>query len=228
MNTFDALRAPLTPLISWRGSVTHSLTRVVTCVCVIAALAWAPTLAAQDTSVVVVQKDRIEITMIPPKLRIRQPRLAQTGFYSWRVDLKTSDGLSIVLASDTLMRTDNIRDIVRGSTLRGCADGKDFSSRRCHTVMTDSVSVSDRGDELRIVIRDSTIVALVRKDRPHTMWGSTFEPNGRFRVDRLSVDYDDIADHQAATASSDITLLSGTQHGRKQNEADRGRRQKIS
>ena len=159
------------------------------CWCAIAASTVAPALSAQDTSLVVVEKDRVEITMIPPKLRIRQPRVSQIGFYSWRLDLKTADGLSIVLASDTLMRTDNVRDIGRGSTLRRCADGKDFSSLRCRTVMTDSVSM--RGDKLRIVIRDSAIVAMVRKDRPSTMWGSTFEPNGRFRVDRLTVDFDD-------------------------------------
>lgn len=165
------------------------LWRWLSAVCVFAACLSAPTLTAQDTSLVIVEKDRVEITMIPPKLRIRPPRVAQVGFYSWRLDLMTADGLSIVLASDTLMRTDNIRDIVRGSTLRRCADGKDFSSLRCQTVMTDSVSV--RGDELRIVIRNPAIVATVRKDRPLTMWGSTFEPNGRFRVDRLTVDFED-------------------------------------
>lgn len=156
---------------------------------IVAAFVSAPNLAAQDTSLVVVEKDRMEITMIPPKLRIRQPRPAQVGFYAWRLDLKTSDGLTIVLASDTVMRTDNIRDIVRGSTLRRCPTEKDFSSLRCKTVMTDSVSM--RGDALRIVVRDSAIVTQVRKDRPPTMWGSAFEPNGRFRVDRLTVDYDD-------------------------------------
>ncbi|MEO7363492.1 MAG: hypothetical protein ABI120_24370 [Gemmatimonadaceae bacterium] len=187
-NRFEALRTPITPPATLR----RFGVRCVPCLSAIAALASPPGLAAQDSSLVVVQKDRIEITMSSPKLRIRQTRLAQSGFYSWRLDLKTVDGLSIVLASDTVMRTDNIRDIVRGSTLRRCSDGKDFSSLRCRTPMSDSVSLRD--DELRIVIRDSTIVAMVRKERPRTMWGSTFEPNGRFRVDRLTVEFDDDED----------------------------------
>ncbi|MEP6832609.1 MAG: hypothetical protein ABJB74_04405 [Gemmatimonas sp.] len=160
--------------------------------CVVTASLSPRVAKAQDTSLVVVEKQRIEITMIPPKLRIRQTRSSMIGFYSWRVDLKTADGMSVVLVSDTVMRTDNIRDIARGSTLRRCTDGKDFSSLRCKTVMTDSVTV--HGDELRIVIRDPAMVALVRKERPSTMWGSTFEPNGRFRVDRLTVEYDDADD----------------------------------
>lgn len=159
-------------------------------------------LAAQDTSLVVVGKDRIEITMIQPKLRVRQTRGSLVGFYSWRIDLKTTDGGSIVIASDTVMRTDNIRDIVRGSTLRRCADERDFSSQRCTTVLRDSVSVRD--DVVRIVLRDSAIVARVRKDRPVTMWGSAFEPNGRFRVDRLSVEYDDDEDDPPVPARSPV------------------------
>jgi len=202
-NRFEALRARLTPLTKPRGFVM----RCVSCVGAIATLASAPALAAQDTSLVVVEKVRLVVTMIPPKLRIRQPRLAQVGFYSWRLDLKTADGLSIVLASDTVMRTDNIRDIVRGSTLRRCSDGKDFSSLRCRTPMTDSVSVRD--DELRIVIRDSTIVAMVRKERPRTMWGSTFEPNGRFRVDRLTVDFDDDDDEKPPPETGMAGLATG-------------------
>lgn len=168
--------------------------------CCALVLAFCPNsaLSAQDTSLVVVGKDRVEITIIPPKMRVRQTRNALIGFYSWRVDLKTSDGQSIVVASDTVMRTDNIRDLVRGSTLRRCPLQPDFSSLRCNTVMPDSLTV--RGDAVRIVLRDAAIVALIRKDRPLTMWGSAFEPNGRFRVDRLAVEYDDEDEAPARSA----------------------------
>ena len=173
-----------------------------------------PALAAQDTSIVVVEKDRVEITMIPPKLRIRQSRSALVGLYAWRIDLKTSDGLSIVIASDTVMRTDNLRDIVRGSTLRRCPPEADFSSQRCTTVMTDSVRML--GDAVRIVVRDTGIVAQVRKDRPVTMWGSTFEPNGRFRVDRLAVDYNDDDGDRESGYDRDRVLLTFTERKRRE------------
>ncbi|MGV3711105.1 MAG: hypothetical protein ACO1Q7_19945 [Gemmatimonas sp.] len=150
-------------------------------------------IAAQETNQVTVDNDRVEIALVQPKLRIRQNRSLQNGFYAWRIDLRTKDGSAIAIAADTAMRTDNIRDIVRGSTLRRCPDAHDFSSLRCSTRLADSVSV--RNDVVRIVLRDSSLVRLIRADRPPAVWASVFEPNGRFRVDRIRVRFDDDEDH---------------------------------
>lgn len=146
-------------------------------------------LAAQDSAAVFVMRDRVIIDVQPPKLRVRPPRTAQTGFYTWRIDIKVGDGVSIAFAADTAMRVSALRDIVRASSLRRCADPKDFSTLRCKIPMSDSVTV--RGEGLRFIVRDSSIVALVRKARPTAMWASTFEPNGQFRVDRINVRYAD-------------------------------------
>lgn len=147
------------------------------------------TLFAQDSAAVFVMKDRVIIDIQPPKLRVRPARLAQAGFYTWRIDIQGAESVSIAFAADTVMRTTNIRDIVRASSLRRCADVKDFSTLRCKIPMSDSVTV--RGDGLRFIVRDSGIVALVRKVRPTAMWASTFEPNGQFRIDRITVRYAD-------------------------------------
>lgn len=144
---------------------------------------------AQDSASVFVMRDRVIIDVQPPKLRVRPPRTAQIGFYAWRIDIKAGEDVSFALAADTAMRTTMLRDIVRVSSLRRCADPKDFSTLRCTIPMSDSVMV--RGDGLRFVVRDSSIVALVRRARPSAMWASTFEPNGQFRVDRMNVRYAD-------------------------------------
>jgi hypothetical protein len=90
------------------------------------------------------------------------------------------------------MRTDNLRDIVRGSSLRRCSDAHDFSSLRCTVPLSDSATV--RNDVVRIALRDSSLVHLMRSERPAQIWVSVFEPNGRFRVDQLRVAFDDDVD----------------------------------
>lgn len=148
-----------------------------------------PDIAAQDTTSMVVEKDRVLITIMPPKLRVRPARSAQFAFYAWRVDIKAdmkaNDGVSLAFTADTAMRSSSMRDIVNASSLRRCADVKDFSTLRCKTPMRDSVTL--RGEGIRMVIRDSSIVALMWRQRSAVVWGSTFEPNGQFRVDRINV-----------------------------------------
>lgn len=152
-------------------------------------VARASDVVAQDTTSMIVEKDRVLITIMPPKLRVRPARSAQFGFYAWRVDIKAdmkaNDGVSIAFTADSAMRSSSMRDIVSAGTLRGCADPKDFSTLRCKVPMSDSVTL--RGEGLRMVIRDSSIVALMWRQRSAVVWASTFEPNGQFRVDRVNV-----------------------------------------
>lgn len=156
----------------------------------IAASVFAHAVAAQDSASVVVEKDRVQITMGRPLLRVRVPKSEQAGYYSWRFDVLADSTArvalaSIVLAADSAMRSANPRDIVNGSTLRRCAEPRDFSSRRCTLVLHDSARVD--GDSLRVVIRDSTLVALMWVTRPRTVTSSVFQPGGRFRVDQMGV-----------------------------------------
>lgn len=144
---------------------------------------------AQDSTAVIVESDRMVIDLLPPKLRVKPARSQQYGFYAWRVDIKGKEPVSMAFTADTAMRGTNIRDIVRGSSLRRCAEPKDFSSQRCRIPMPDSVVV--RGEGIRIIIRDSSMVAMMWKERPLELWGATFEPNGQFRLDRLKVRFED-------------------------------------
>lgn len=154
------------------------------------AFAAAPQIAnAQDSTAVIVESDRVLIDLLPPKLRVKPARPQQYGFYAWRVDIKSKEPVSMAFTADTAMRSNSLRDIVRGSSLRRCAEPKDFSSQRCRIPMTDSVIV--RGDGIRMIIRDSSIVAMMWKERPLELWGATFEPNGQFRLDRLKVRFED-------------------------------------
>lgn len=145
---------------------------------------------AQDSASVVVEKDRVQITLGRPLLSVRVPKSEQAGYYRWRFDVLSDSTTravlaSIVLAADSAMRSANPRDIVRGSTLRRCAEPGDVSSRRCTIVLNDSARVD--GESLRVVIRDSFIVALMWANRPRTVTGSVFQPGGRFRVDQMGV-----------------------------------------
>lgn len=149
---------------------------------------------AQDSTAVIVESDRMMIDLLPPKLRVKPARAQQYGFYAWRVDIKSKEPVSMAFTADTAMRGNNIRDIVRGSSLRRCAEPKDFSSQRCRIPMPDSVVV--RGEGIRIIIRDSSVVAMMWKERPLELWGATFEPNGQFRLDRLKVRFEDPDDQE--------------------------------
>lgn len=146
-------------------------------------------LHAQNTPAVLVEKDRVIIDMMPPKLRVKPTRATQYGFYAWRVDIQHATDVSFVFTADTAMRSNNLRDIVRASSLRRCENPKDFSTQRCKIPMTDSVIV--RGEGIRMLIRDSSLVAFMWKNRPTGLWGSTFEPNGQYRVDRIQVRFED-------------------------------------
>ena len=59
-----------------------------------------------------------------------------------------------------------------------------------------------RGEGIRMIIRDSSIVAMMWRDRPLALWGSTFEPRGQFRLDRLKVRFEDPDDHAQTDRSN--------------------------
>ena len=187
MSTANALNERLCATVS----TTFARTRVT--VILMLGIAWAggatQVAQAQNSTAVLVEKDRVIIDIMPPKLRVKPPRSGQYGFYAWRIDIQSGGDVSFAFTADTAMRSNGLRDIVRASSLRRCADPKDFSTLRCRIPMTDTVVV--QGDGIRMLIRDPSLVAFMWKHRPTGLWGSTFEPNGQYRVDRIQVRFED-------------------------------------
>ena len=157
-----------------------------------------PQLDAQTTSKirkpyleeVVVENKAIVIALPQQGSRWRSPYDGQPGFYSWRVDAKAGPGLSVVLAADTMIRGQNLTQVVAGSWLRKCQDAHNRSARSCTIRLKDSVGVKD--DFVLMILRDPATVAYFKESRPATVSVSTFNPHGRFRLERFRVRYRDM------------------------------------
>ncbi len=138
---------------------------------------------------VVVESKAVVVSLPQHAARWRSQSDGAAGFYSWRLDAMRGPGLSLVLAADTMMRISNLAQIVAGSALRRCQDIHNPSARSCTLPMNDSVGVKD--DFVLIILRDPATVSYFRESRPPTVSVTTFDPHGRFRIERFRVRYAD-------------------------------------
>lgn len=148
-------------------------------------------LVKAGTGAAVVEKNRLVFTLAAPVVQIKTPESAKYGYYAWRLDMTArdgvSEGLSMVLVSDTAMRTNDIDDILKGSTLRLCSNPKGISVLSCKQPLESKVFA--QGKHVHLEVRDSTIVSLIRSIRPRTVSSRVFEPMGKFRTDELVYSY---------------------------------------
>lgn len=139
---------------------------------------------------VVVESRAIVVALPQQGSRYRNPFDGQPGFYSWRIDANAGPGLSVVLAADTMLRAGNLAQAVAASSLRKCQDAHNTSARSCTIKLKDSVGVKD--DHVLMILRDPATLAYFKEVRPATVSVSTFDPHGRFRLERFRVRYRDM------------------------------------
>lgn len=138
---------------------------------------------------VVVEEAAVVISLKQQTARWRPSLEGKPGFYSWRLDVNATPALGIVLAADTMMRGTALAQIVKGSSLRRCSGESDITARSCTTPLRDTVGVND--NYVQIILRDTSIVAYFREVRPGSVRSATFDPHGRFHLERLRVLYRD-------------------------------------
>ncbi|MEP6834811.1 MAG: hypothetical protein ABJB74_15565 [Gemmatimonas sp.] len=138
---------------------------------------------------IVVEANAVVVSLPQQAARWRSEADGPIGFHSWRLDANGGAGFSLVLAADTMMRVANLGQIVAGSWLRKCQDVLNPSARSCTVRMRDSVGVND--NFVQMILRDPATVSYFRESRPATVRVSTFDPHGRFRLERFRVRYRD-------------------------------------
>lgn len=138
---------------------------------------------------IVVEMTAVIVSLKQQATRWRPSLDGKPGFYSWRLDINAQPTLGIVLAADTTMKVANLAQIVRGSSLRLCAEGVELATSDCKTLLRDTVGVHD--DFVQIILRDTSIVSYFREVRPGSVRSATFDPHGRFHLERLRVLYRD-------------------------------------
>ncbi|MEO7996379.1 MAG: hypothetical protein ABI852_02980 [Gemmatimonadaceae bacterium] len=154
---------------------------------------------------IVVEETAVIVSLKQQQARWRPSLDGKPGFYSWRLDMNAQPTLGIVLAADTMMRVDNLAQIVKGSSLRLCAEGKEVATSSCKTILRDTVGVHD--DFVQIILRDTSIVSYFREVRPGSVRSTTFDPHGRFHLERLRVLYRDFPKRNRTRALTDTLFV---------------------
>lgn len=135
---------------------------------------------------IVVESDAVVIALTQkPTAWGTSPTLP--GYFAWRFDASNVSAFSFALVADTMMRANDLRQIVQGSSLRRCQNPDVISSHACTVPMTDSIGVKDAF--VQMVVRDSATVRFFLEQRPGFVVVTTFLPEGRYRVERHRVRY---------------------------------------
>jgi len=154
---------------------------------VCALVAWVPRAQAQrvlrtSEEPASVEKDKITFFLPLPYDRMKAPETPVIGYYVWRIIVETLRPFSIVVTSDTALRTDKSRDVLRATSVRLCADPVVESARECRAPISAKMEVEF--DHFRVIIRDAELVARVRRERPESYARYVVEPGGRYVLSR--------------------------------------------
>jgi hypothetical protein len=130
--------------------------------------------------------ERVVIKVPPPYQYVQKPHPPVAGFYAWRMSFAGQSNLTVVLRTDSALRTSSTHEVVRASTLRRCpADAR--SVLDCTAPLLGSARVGR--DAIIIEITDPDFMTLVRQRHPDAIVRHVFEPGGRFRVNHIGLRY---------------------------------------
>ena len=110
------------------------------------------------------------------------------GYWAWRFSTGGEEPVSVVLMSNTILRTGRVSDVVKASSLRLCPTAQ-TSSLSCERRIRGRIELSDT--TLFIVVEEPEIVARVNRTRPSYLWRQVIQPEGRVAVTRLCVVFPD-------------------------------------
>ena len=99
------------------------------------------------------------------------------GFYAWQLAVPGPNAFSIVLMSDSALRTTEVNEITRSLTLRRCPTAQPASLREC-TIPVAALVYYER-EAIRALVTDVDLVMQLRAERPLYFVRTTIEPRGR-------------------------------------------------
>ena len=146
-------------------------------------LLWSPSVSAQVLDswiegVAAVEKARIVISVPLPYDGTRRPAEPVPGYFVWRFTVATLQPFSLVVTSDTALRSNVPDQIVRASSVRLCADPLVVSALACTSPVDASLVVAS--NHFRVVIKEPELLARVRRDGPAWYTRYVVVPGGRF------------------------------------------------
>ena len=137
----------------------------------------------------VVRDKQVVIAFPAPYTSAKRPASTPLSFYAWRIFVEAPVPFTMVLMADTAMRSSKPEDILRASSLRLCPTASPRSVLECTRPLEASTELYLQ--YFRLTIRDTSIVARMRRERPLMYWRSVIEPNGRIQLVQQRWEYED-------------------------------------
>ncbi len=134
-----------------------------------------------------VEKDRLVIRFPLPYELQRAPSPPVTGYFVWRMTVPTLQPFSVVVTSDTALSSAALEEVLRASTVRLCADPMVESARACTNPINASLAIA--GNHFRVLIKDTALVARVRRERPAVYTRYVVYPGGRYLLTQHGFSY---------------------------------------
>lgn len=158
----------------------------------VALLTAAPALAKAQLGVkpvldaTVVEENAVTFSFPLPYAPVKPPNPPIAGFYAWRITTVGDSAISMVLASDSPVRSNNLDQVIRTSTLRLCPS-TESQILQCVQVVRGQGKAKANGIEM--TLRDTSVINRLRRLGHRTYWRYAFEPGGHFHIEKLSFAY---------------------------------------
>jgi hypothetical protein len=133
-----------------------------------------------------VYREHIEVLLPPTYLLVKRPKPAVVGYFAWKFSFGTEAQVTLVFRSNTALRVNDERAVLRASKLYLC-DSYDQWILDCTRPISGRASLARGG--VVIDIREPALVSAIRSRAPTTLVRQLFEPGGRFRVDETGIKY---------------------------------------
>ena len=125
------------------------------------------------------------VRFVPPFFLVAEPKPPRFGYFGWKVSFGDA-GLTAVLRPDSVMSTRRLGQTVKASRLFLC-ETPDTPILDCQVPIAGRARLTSQTLELEI--SDTAFVNRIRRARPVWAARQSFEPGGRFFVDRVSINY---------------------------------------
>ena len=122
-----------------------------------------------------------------PFHRVKPSSPPTPGYFAWRVSVDGVAGAHFAFGPEGVMKSYDPPTIAKASTLRRCPITQDSALvsalNTCRERIEGTVFVGSGA--IVVEIRDTAVIADLRRLRPQTFTRYVFEPGGRYRMERM-------------------------------------------
>lgn len=134
-----------------------------------------------------IEADRITFYFAEPWDPMYPPNIPVDGYFVWRIMVDALQPFSVVITTDTSLRTNKPVEVLKASTVRLCADPLAGSARACHAPINAKIEIGN--DHFRLVIRDTVLLRRALQERPAYYWRYIIEAGGRYDLSQQPFTY---------------------------------------